>query len=173
MQTSMRWYITGNGFVAYLLFSLNIFWNTDKASVSRPACGREIHSDVPPSLTNMRPVTDLNCNLFRFIWIHNLFIELLYQSKVKYQSVRTSMRNLGLSGMNSLKISADDRLGTEQRTTKRRQLWKSNQPQWAIKYVLGITNPRHTWTKHKICIKISIYVWMFSADDNAWVQPIY
>lgn len=70
--------------------------------------------------------------------IHNLFVELSNQWKC--ESVRTSMRNFGLSGMNSLKISADDRLGTEQRTTKRRQLWKSNQPQWAFKDVLGITS---------------------------------
>lgn len=37
---------TGNGFVACLLLSLNIFWNTDKASVSRPACGGETPNEI-------------------------------------------------------------------------------------------------------------------------------
>lgn len=50
--------LTGNGFVAHLLFRLNIFWNTDKASVSRPACGGKTYSEMPPNMTNMQLITE-------------------------------------------------------------------------------------------------------------------
>ena len=54
--------------------------------------------------------------------------------------LNTSMRNLGLSGMSSLNIRADVRLGTEQRTTNSLQLWKSRNPREKWAQVLGITN---------------------------------
>lgn len=42
--------------------------------------------------------------------------------KELYVFCRTSMRNFGLSGMNSLMMKADERLGMEQRTTNNLQL---------------------------------------------------
>lgn len=50
------------------------------------------------------------------------------------------MRNLGLSGMRSLKRRAEVRLGTEHSTTNSLQLWKSSDPTEKCAQVLGITN---------------------------------
>lgn len=50
------------------------------------------------------------------------------------------MRNFGLSGMNSLMMRADERLGMEQRTTNNLQLWKSTKPREKWVQVFGITN---------------------------------
>lgn len=52
----------------------------------------------------------------------------------------TSMRNLGLSGINSLKERAEVRLGTEQSTTNNLQLWKSSVPTEKCAQVFGITS---------------------------------
>lgn len=51
----------------------------------------------------------------------------------------TSMRNLGLSGMMSLKTTAEVRAGKEQRTTNNLQLLKSSDPRKKCVLVLGIT----------------------------------
>lgn len=63
------------------------------------------------------------------------------------------MRNLGLSGMNSLKMSADEMLGTEHSTTNTRQLLKSSGPRKNFTQVLGITSQakpadkgKHRWS---------------------------
>ncbi|KAG7230875.1 hypothetical protein INR49_024902 [Caranx melampygus] len=58
------------------------------------------------------------------------------------------MRNLGLSGMNSLKMRAEVRLGTEQSTTNSLQLWKSSGPRMAlystvVSYRLSVTSCAH------------------------------
>lgn len=50
------------------------------------------------------------------------------------------MRNFGLSGMNSLMMRADERLGMEQRTTNSLQLLKSTKPREKWAQVFGITN---------------------------------
>lgn len=49
------------------------------------------------------------------------------------------MRNLGLSGMMSLKTTAEVRAGKEQRTTNNLQLLKSSDPRKKCVLVLGIT----------------------------------
>lgn len=53
--------------------------------------------------------------------------------------LHTSIRNLGLSGMN-MKMKADVRLGMEQRATNSLQLLKAREPRETDSNVLGITN---------------------------------
>lgn len=59
------------------------------------------------------------------------------------------MRNLGLSGMNNLKMSADVMLGTEHSTTNTRQLLKSSVPRENCTQVLGITSQARPADKGK------------------------
>lgn len=71
------------------------------------------------------------------------------------------MRNFGLSGMNSLMMRADERLGMEQRTTNNLQLWKSTKPKEKWVHVFGMTNQarpskeRHS-LHHRFCVFTNI-----------------
>lgn len=75
---------------------------------------------------------------------------------------RTSMRNFGLSGMNSLMMRADERLGMEQRTTNNLQLWKSTKPREKWVQVFGITNQARPANRDTVWIRDHAipFIWM-------------
>lgn len=93
-------FLTGKVFPCPLMFRSNISLKTWMASFSRLACSRDRTKISKPHQDRDPDNTNVD----------------------------TSMRNLGLSGMNSLKMTAEVRLGMEQSTTNSLQLWKSSGP---------------------------------------------
>lgn len=96
--------------------------------------------------------------------------ESILQTQDLLWSLNTSMRNLGLSGMSSLKMRAEVRLGTEQSTTNSLQLWKSSFPRDKCTQFFGITSqarPEEENTHIQSVLhkdKLFVVIWCFSGS---------